>query len=209
MKRIIPFFFCLFLAACASNPVQNEGGPAMKGLKAATAIDARAQVQNKVEKKTVTVQIMAVAAEPQALSMQITAGFGALLGKVTMSGRHIVILLPQQKKAYLGEISDNSLQPILHLSLNPRDLWFFLMGAVPKSWTCELKSFELDVCVDPTKRITLEHDPRLDHRQAKWTVSSDRFAMTVLPSSIKTNVQPQPELFSFNIPEGYSKHKLP
>lgn len=214
MKKLIPLF--LFLSACATQaptPAKKPAGP-MNAIAALSeprkvSYEARAQVQNKEEHKTYTVQMEALAVEPSMLRLDVSAGFGSPLGKLVLRGDQVSILLPQQKRAYAGTVSENSLRPILPIKLNPRDLMSFLFGSVPPNWKCEKKAEDNEVCTDPAGALNLQHDPRLEKKTAKWVVTGDKFAMTVLPTNIKTNVQIKPDLFSMPIPEGYSKHKLP
>jgi hypothetical protein len=208
MKKIAVFFISglsLLMFSCASQAPKPTVAPSAGGRR--IAMEARVQVQDKAEKKTYTLMLEAVAMSPSRLRMDLTGGFGSPMGKLVMRGEQVGILIPQQKKAYIGTVSENAFKPLLPLEVSPRDLMNFLFGEVPKTWFCEKKTAELETCTDPAKHLSLERNPA--SQQAKWTLTGEKFALAVLPTSVKTNVQLKPDTFSMPIPDNYSRHKLP
>ena len=167
------------------------------------------QVQDKQAKKTFTVMIEAVMIEPSRLRLDVNGPFGTVLGKLVMKEDRVGVLLPRQKKAYVGLVSEKSLRPLLPVQINPRDLLQFLLGDTPKDWKCEQTTTGLQECKSLKQALILRRDPRPESKKAKWSIDGDTFGIVFLPTSSTTNVQPSPEAFSLVIPEGYSKHKLP
>lgn len=202
------FLFAAGLVSGCATPLLRPQEVQVVGARQ-IAMEARVQLQNKLEKKTYTLVLEAIAIEPSRLRLDLTGPFGAPMGKLVMREDSIGILAPQQKKAYFGSVSENSFRPLFPLNLHPRDLLQFILGEAPKNWRCESKSETLEVCHDPLDQLILERDPTKDGRQKKWSVASSDFSMTVLPLNIQTNVQVKPDTFSLPIPQGYSKHKLP
>lgn len=212
MKKTQRFGLLLLLAlssACASKPPVAEHVDEAKGTAGRrVGMEARVQLQNKTEKKTYSMVLEAVALEPSRMRLDLRGPFGAAMGKFVLRGDQVGILVPQQKKAYLGTASEEAFTPILPMKLNPRVLMSLLFGEIPEGWSCESKDGK-EVCRDPGKKFVLERAPGPEAQQKKWSVSGDQFAMVLMPTSVTTNVQLKPETFSMPIPEGYSKHKLP
>ena len=200
-----------FMFGCASE--QRIETPVAAPAEAETgrkiAMEARVQLQDKVEQKTYTLVLEALAVEPSRMRLDLTGPFGSPMGKLVLRGNLVGILVPQQKKAFFGAATENSFKPLMPLAISPQKLMRLLWGEVPKDWTCESKGVDLETCTDPEKKLNFEHDPRPEGKQAKWSVTGEKFAMTLLPISIKTNVLVKTDAFALPIPNGYSKHKLP
>lgn len=198
------------LASCASAPPANDSRKAapQEGSRQ-IAIEGRLQVQNKEEKKTFTLTMAAVVVEPSNLRLDINGPFGKPLGKVVIRGDSMGLLVPQQKKAYIGAVSEHSFKPVLPMTLHPRALMSFLMGDVPRDWECVFEAPDKQVCVQKQLGLMLTRDPRPEMKKSKWRVEGEKFSLVFLPTDIKTNVQPKPDTFAMAIPDGYSRHKLP
>jgi hypothetical protein len=200
----------IFLSACASSPpLSPTSKDAAAQLPRRVAIEGRVQLQDKQEKKTFTITLSAVAIEPSHLRLDLNGPFGKALGKVVIRGETMGLLVPAQKRVYIGVVSENSFRPVLPLTMHPMALMSLLLGDVPSDWECVFEAADKQVCVKKEMGLLLTRDPRPEMRKSKWRVDGEKFSMVFLPTNIQTNVQTKLDTFALPIPEGYSRHKLP
>ncbi len=203
----------LVLAGCMSEP-KKEKTQQIPLLGSAAPVrqqilEGRMQLQNKEERKTITLTVLAVTQEPSNLRLELNGPFGKTIGKMTMRGEQLMLLAVQQKKAFVGTASERSFLPVLPMTLHPRDLMTFLFGEMPRSWSCLMHAPDKQVCVQEQMQLKLTRDPRPEVKKAKWYIESPKYNLAFLPTSSQTNVELKPDTFSMPIPEGYSIHKVP
>lgn len=195
------------LIGCASKSIQSGAAAPSQVL----GMDARIQIQDKTEKKTVTITAEAVMADQSRTRLDLMGPFGAVLGRLVLQQDRVALLVPQQKKVYFGIASDKSFRPVLPMSVHPQVLSLLLRGQTPGEWSCEKPVNGKETCLWQERNIRFERLIQEGKPVAanEWSLESDTYKVTCIPNSVTTKVQLKQDTFSVPIPVGYTKHKLP
>lgn len=172
-------------------------------------VEARLQLQNKIEKKTFTLTSEAVVQEPGQLRLDLSGPFGKSIGRLYLNNEKVDLLVTQQKISYSGRSSEQSFSPIVPLAIDPRELLFLLSGKTSSAWMCSQDAEKNQQhCLAKKYGLTLDRKLPVSLRST-WKVEGEKFSLTFLPTNIQTNVQVKSDTFKALIPEGYAKQSLP
>lgn len=205
--RIFISIAALVLTSCATKPrgsqVCSEGSESY-GVNQGQSWSAKMQVEKLSTQKKQRVNLEVLGRDPESLRVDVTGTFGVVGGVGALDRGQMTLLLPRQKKAYQGMVSEKSLLPILNVALDPRILLPVFQGRPIPNWECN-DSHQLKECKLPPYRVETT-EKTLEQR--KIQIEGPDFVALLVIQDPATKVQAEDKDFRLEIPEGYSSYKL-
>lgn len=155
------------------------------------------------KKQRVNLDVLAQGAKK--MRVEVKGTFGIVGGVGTLMNDQMTILLPRQKKAYSGAVSENSLVPILNVALDPRILASVFYDEPIPQWKCD-SSHQLSSCQKDAYRV--ETTERTKERRKTRIEGPDFIALLVIQGN-GTKVLSDDSDFTAEIPANYRIYKLP
>lgn len=98
---------------------------------------ARALIRDKNKRKTNIVYVDMIAERPKNLRMEVTTSFGMNVAVLAMNSETLSLAIVPQRKFFSGKSGAHVLEPLIHISLDPKFLVDFIFDAEPPApWKC-------------------------------------------------------------------------
>ena len=207
---IVGVCLCSLLSSCATKTISPTAHKAGEW-------SARAQVTELATGKSQQVSLDIISVWPRQLRIEATAILGISVAVLAVEEGHFQLLLPREKKYYVGYNSERSLQNFFKVAINPE--WLinatFDQDIRGSDWVCQDEDpAPSRICKNSRSGVSVAWREK-NGDQKRVVLSNATHEVQILYKSFnewdRTKVQgnePNSSPFHLQIPEGFTKYNI-
>jgi outer membrane biogenesis lipoprotein LolB len=195
----------ILFASCQSLK-KEEAAPVIQPAVAVGQWEAKAMIKSLETGEASVVSLDVVAQKPSPMRVEVTTSLGLALASVIVKDSEIEYVVPKQKKYYKGPMSNNALEPILKIKVDPRLFVAAFFEEPYPAWTCKAENGHLVACSTPDG-VEMKWN-REDPKSTRISLSSPIFDVQVQIKKFTAKSELPKSALLLKIPESFKKIQL-
>ncbi|MCB0340894.1 MAG: hypothetical protein H6626_10585 [Pseudobdellovibrionaceae bacterium] len=196
-------FTALVVSACQTTPKNYES--VEQG-----TWQTKVLVQDKVKKKSFIVNVEFKAQAHRGLRMDVFSPLGTHEASLVLNGDKVDYILVDQRQAFSGLATDQSLKPVISVPVHPKVLESVLFDhPIEKSgWTCDRdpEGF-LNECRNGESNLVVRWRDRMAHRKNIF-IDHPAAEVQIRVLEFDSKIENPKKAFSLSVPSSFKRHKI-